>query len=123
MRWTSPWSWPRRRVCASCARAAKCSRAYRTLAGTVTERVLKLHYFDYAVIGVSGFAVRQGFTVNSQVEAATVNLIADHAAATAIVAIRPHQVWQRRLRLHPDGRHAPVPSDRRSVAGEIRRLF
>ena len=53
---------------------------YHTLAGTVTERVLKLHFFDFAVIGVSGIDLRHGFTVNSQVEAATVNLIAEHAA-------------------------------------------
>jgi DeoR family transcriptional regulator of aga operon len=59
---------------------------YRTLAGAVTERVLKLHYFDYAVIGVSGIAVPQGFTVNSQVEAATVNLIAEHARTVIVVA-------------------------------------
>lgn len=59
---------------------------YRTLAGAVTERVLKLYYFDYAVVGVSGIAVPQGFTVNSQVEAATVNLIAEHARTVIVVA-------------------------------------
>jgi DeoR/GlpR family transcriptional regulator of sugar metabolism len=59
---------------------------YLTLAGPVTERVLKLHYFDYAVIGVSGITVREGFTVNSQVEAATVNLIADHARTLIVAA-------------------------------------
>lgn len=59
---------------------------YRTLAGAVTERVLKLHFFDYAVIGVSGIDPRHGFTVNSQVEAATVNLIAEHARTVIVVA-------------------------------------
>jgi DeoR family transcriptional regulator of aga operon len=59
---------------------------YRTLAGAVTERVLKLHFFDYAVIGVSGIDLRHGFTVNSQVEAATVNLIAEHARTVIVVA-------------------------------------
>ncbi len=59
---------------------------YRTLAGAVTERVLKLHFFDYAVIGVSGVDLRHGFTVNSQVEAATVNLIAEHARTVIVVA-------------------------------------
>ena len=61
---------------------------YRTLAGAVTERMLKLHFFDYAVIGVSGIDLRHGFTVNSQVEAATVNLIAEHARTVMVVADR-----------------------------------
>jgi DeoR family transcriptional regulator of aga operon len=61
---------------------------YHTLAGAVTERVLKLHFFDYAVIGVSGIDLRHGFTVNSQVEAATVNLIAEHARTVVVVADR-----------------------------------
>ncbi len=59
---------------------------YHTLAGAVTERVLKLHFFDYAVLGVSGIDVRHGFTVNSQVEAATLNLIAEHARTVVVVA-------------------------------------
>ncbi len=59
---------------------------YHTLAGAVTERVLKLHFFDFAVIGVSGIDLRHGFTVNSQVEAATVNLIAEHARTVIVVA-------------------------------------
>jgi DeoR family transcriptional regulator of aga operon len=59
---------------------------YHTLAGVVTERVLKLHFFDYAVIGVSGIDLRHGFTVNSQVEAATVNLIAEHARTVVVAA-------------------------------------
>ncbi|MFN3335371.1 MAG: DeoR/GlpR family DNA-binding transcription regulator [Caldilinea sp.] len=59
---------------------------YHTLAGAVTERVLKLHFFDYAVIGVSGIDPHHGFTVNSQVEAATVNLIAEHARTVIVVA-------------------------------------
>ena len=49
-------------------------------------RALKLHFFDFAVIGVSGVDLRHGFTVNSQVEAATVNLIADHVW-TVVVAV------------------------------------
>lgn len=61
---------------------------YRTLAGAVTERVLKLHFFDYAVVGVSGIDLRHGFTVNSQVEAATVNLMAEHARSVIVVADR-----------------------------------
>ncbi|MBK8049137.1 MAG: DeoR/GlpR transcriptional regulator [Anaerolineales bacterium] len=59
---------------------------YRTLAGAVTERVLKLHYFDIAIIGVSGIAVPQGFTVNSQVEAATLALMIEHARTVILVA-------------------------------------
>jgi DeoR family transcriptional regulator of aga operon len=61
---------------------------YHTLAGAVTERVLKLHFFDYAVIGVSGFDLRYGFTVNSQVEAAIADLIAAHARTVIVAADR-----------------------------------
>jgi DeoR family transcriptional regulator of aga operon len=61
---------------------------YHTLAGAVTERVLKLHFFDFAIIGVSGIDLRHGFTVNSQVEAATVNLIAEHSRTVVVVADR-----------------------------------
>ncbi len=59
---------------------------YHTLAGAVTEKVLRLHFFDYAVVGVSGIDLRHGFTVNSQVEAATVNLVAEHARTVIMVA-------------------------------------
>jgi DeoR family transcriptional regulator, aga operon transcriptional repressor len=45
---------------------------YSTLNGPIAERVLKGHYFDIAIIGVSGVALEEGLTVNSQ-------LNADHA--------------------------------------------
>ena len=82
----SPSSWRRSPGYMSSAPAARLQPRYHTLAGTVTERVLKLHFFDFAVIGVSGIDLRHGFTVNSQVEAATVNLIAEHARTVVVAA-------------------------------------
>jgi DeoR family transcriptional regulator of aga operon len=48
--------------------------------------VLKLHYFDVAVIGVSGVTPREGFTVNSQVEATLLSLMIEHAQSVILVA-------------------------------------
>ncbi len=59
---------------------------YHTLAGPVAERELRLHYFDVAVIGVSGVTVREGFTVNSQVEASLLGLMIAHAQQLILVA-------------------------------------
>lgn len=58
---------------------------YRTLVGAVSERMLKLQYFDVAVIGVSGVSVRHGITVNSQVNATALELMVDHSCRTILV--------------------------------------
>jgi DeoR/GlpR family transcriptional regulator of sugar metabolism len=59
---------------------------YHTLAGAVTERILRLHFFDVALIGVSGITVKEGITVNSQVEAASLNLMIEHARQVIFLA-------------------------------------
>jgi DeoR family transcriptional regulator of aga operon len=61
-------------------------RHYHTLAGSVTERIIKLHFFDVAVIGVSGIAARAGITVNSQVQAASLSLMIEHSRQVIFVA-------------------------------------
>lgn len=59
---------------------------YRTLVGPVAERALRLHYFDVAIIGVSGVSAREGITVNSQVEATLLELMIEHAQSVILVA-------------------------------------
>ena len=59
---------------------------YHTLVGAISERILKMHYFDVAVIGVSGISLRHGFTVYSQVNATALELVADHSCRTIMVA-------------------------------------
>jgi DeoR/GlpR family transcriptional regulator of sugar metabolism len=59
---------------------------YHTLVGTVAERMLKLQYFDAAVIGVTGVSLRQGITVNSQVDATVLELMMEHSCRTVLVA-------------------------------------
>lgn len=59
---------------------------YRTLVGPVSERMLKLQYFDVAVIGVSGISLQHGLTVHSQVNATALELMAEHAFRTILVA-------------------------------------
>ena len=59
---------------------------YHTLIGTDSMRMLKLHFFDVAVIGVSGISLQQGLTVYSQVNAAALELMAEHSCRTILVA-------------------------------------
>jgi DeoR/GlpR family transcriptional regulator of sugar metabolism len=59
---------------------------YHTLVGPISERILKMHYFDAAVIGVSGISLRHGFTVYSQVNATALELVAEHSCRTIMVA-------------------------------------
>jgi DeoR/GlpR family transcriptional regulator of sugar metabolism len=66
---------------------------YHTLAGAVTERMLRLHYFDVALIGVSGIAIKEGITVNSQVEAASLGLMVEHSGRVLVLA--DHSKWGR----------------------------
>ena len=59
---------------------------YHTLVGTVTERMLKLQYFDAVVIGVTGISLRHGITVNSQVDATALELMMEHSCRTILIA-------------------------------------
>ena len=59
---------------------------YHTLVGADSERMLKMNYFDAAVIGVSGISLRHGLTVHSQVNATALELVVDHSCRTIMVA-------------------------------------
>lgn len=58
---------------------------YHTLVGSAAERMLKLHYFDVAVIGVSGISTQHGITVNSHVDATALELMMKHSCRTIVV--------------------------------------
>lgn len=60
--------------------------SYYSLTGPVAERALRNHYFDVAVIGVSGISQREGLTLNSQLNAFTTKLMIEQAQKTMIVA-------------------------------------
>jgi DeoR/GlpR family transcriptional regulator of sugar metabolism len=60
--------------------------SYYSLTGPVAEQALRNHYFDIAVIGVSGITVREGLTVNSQLNAFTMRIMSEQAQKTMIVA-------------------------------------
>jgi DeoR family transcriptional regulator, aga operon transcriptional repressor len=59
---------------------------YHTLVGADSMRMLKLHYFDVAVIGVSGISLQHGLTVYSQVNARALELMVEHSCRTIMVA-------------------------------------
>lgn len=59
---------------------------YHTLVGADSMRMLKLHYFDVAVVGVSGISLQHGLTVHSQVNASALELMVDHSCRTIMVA-------------------------------------
>jgi len=59
---------------------------YYTLTGPVTERALAAHYYDLAIIGVSGIDLDKGITVNSPLNAAAITLMLQHASKRMIVA-------------------------------------
>jgi DeoR/GlpR family transcriptional regulator of sugar metabolism len=59
---------------------------YYTLTGPVAERVLRSYFFDVAIIGVSGLTARQGLTVNSQLNAVTMDIMVRHATQVIVVA-------------------------------------
>lgn len=59
---------------------------YHTLTGPVAERALKAHFFDVAIIGVSGIALREGLTVNSQLNAVTLEIMLHHSKKVIVVA-------------------------------------
>lgn len=59
---------------------------YYTLTGPVTERTLSAHYYDVAVVGVSGISIRPGFTVNSQANAVSIDIMLRNARQRIVVA-------------------------------------
>ncbi len=59
---------------------------YRTLVGPVTERMLKAHYFDAAIIGAGGISLRQGITTHSQIDAVALELMLENSYRNIVVA-------------------------------------
>lgn len=59
---------------------------YLTLTGPVAERSLRGHFFDVAVIGVSGITAREGLTATSPLNAVCLGMMIEHSARTIVVA-------------------------------------
>ena len=59
---------------------------YMTLVGPVAERSLRGHFFDTAVIGVSGISARAGLTAASPLNAACLAVMIEHSARVIVVA-------------------------------------
>jgi DeoR/GlpR family transcriptional regulator of sugar metabolism len=60
--------------------------SYFTLTGPEAERALRAHFFDVAVIGVSGIAIKEGLTVNSQLNAFTLRIMIEQSRKIMVVA-------------------------------------
>lgn len=60
--------------------------SYYSLTGPVAERALREHYFDVAVVGASGITAREGLTLNSPLNASTLQIMLEQAQQTMIVA-------------------------------------
>lgn len=59
---------------------------FYSLIGNVAERALNAHYFDVAVIGVSGISISTGLTVSSQANAVVLRMMIEHARRCMVVA-------------------------------------
>ena len=59
---------------------------YFTLTGPLTERTLSAHYYDVAVVGVSGVDIAAGLTVNSHLNSVIIDVMLKHANKKIVVA-------------------------------------
>jgi DeoR/GlpR family transcriptional regulator of sugar metabolism len=59
--------------------------SYYSLTGPVAERALREHFFDIAVVGASGVTLAEGLTLNSQLNAFTMQLMIAQARYTMVV--------------------------------------
>lgn len=57
-----------------------------TLTGPVAERALRNHYYDVAVIGVSGITIDEGLTVDNQLDARTLEIMIEQSRRLVVVA-------------------------------------
>jgi DeoR/GlpR family transcriptional regulator of sugar metabolism len=57
-----------------------------TLTGPVAERALRTHFYDVAVIGVSGVAVQEGLTVNGQLDSIALQIMIEQSRRLIVVA-------------------------------------
>ena len=56
-----------------------------TLTGPVAERALRAHFYDVAVIGVSGITVKEGLTVNSQLDSIALQIMIEQSRRLIVV--------------------------------------
>jgi DeoR family transcriptional regulator of aga operon len=56
-----------------------------TLTGPVAERALRTHYYDVAVIGVSGVTVKEGLTVNGQLDSIALQIMIEQSRKLIVV--------------------------------------
>jgi DeoR/GlpR family transcriptional regulator of sugar metabolism len=57
-----------------------------TLTGPVTERALRTHFYDVAVIGVSGITAKEGLTVNGQLDSIALQIMVEQSQRLIVVA-------------------------------------
>jgi DeoR family transcriptional regulator of aga operon len=57
-----------------------------TLTGPVTERALRSHYYDVAVLGVSGITAEEGLTVNGQLDSIALQIMIEQSRRLIVVA-------------------------------------
>lgn len=57
-----------------------------TLTGPVAERALRAHFYDVAVIGVSGVTVKEGLTVSGQLDAVALEIMIEQSRRLIVVA-------------------------------------
>lgn len=56
-----------------------------TLTGPVAERALRAHFYDVAVIGVSGVTLKEGLTVNSQLDSIALQIMIEQSRRLIVV--------------------------------------
>ena len=56
-----------------------------TLTGPVAERALRAHFYDVAVIGVSGVTAKEGLTVNGQLDAVALEMMIEQSRRLVVV--------------------------------------
>ena len=57
-----------------------------TLTGPVAERALRSHFYDVAVIGVSGVTAKEGLTVSGQLDAVALEIMIEQSRRLIVVA-------------------------------------
>ena len=57
-----------------------------TLTGPVAERALRTHFYDVAVIGVSGITIKEGLTVNGQLDSIALQIMIEQSRRLIVVA-------------------------------------
>lgn len=57
-----------------------------TLTGPVAERALRAHFYDVAVIGVSGITIKEGLTVNGQLDSIALQIMIEQSRQLIVVA-------------------------------------